>query len=118
MLLLRKPIVGFFASLILIFSVTCYLPGDERVNPDRWNSSEELGWVSPAAAPGFLIQEGTSSQGSPVWRSEISIPGLFFRSQSTTEPPRLQLIRKIFVVDTFTYTPCKSVLLYPYHEFS
>lgn len=118
MSLLRKSIVYFFASLILVFSATCYSGGAQGIIPDHWNGSEELAWVSQATTPGLMLQEGTSNHGVPVWRSEISIPGLFFRSRSSMQPPRLQILRKIYVVDTFTYKPCKSVLLYPFHEFS
>lgn len=118
MSLLRKSIAYFFASLILVFSATCYSGEEQGITPDRWNGSDELAWVSPATVPGLMLQESTSAQGVPVWRPEVSIPGLFFRSRSTEEPPRLQILRKIFVVDKLSYTPCKSVLLFPFHEFS
>ncbi len=102
----------------MVFSATCYSGGEQGITPGRWDGNDELAWVSPATAPGLLLQEGTATQGVPVWRPEVSIPGLFFRSRNTVDPPRLQILRKIFVVDTLSYTPCKSVLLFPYHEFS
>ncbi|HOF54516.1 MAG TPA: hypothetical protein PLD74_01920 [Prolixibacteraceae bacterium] len=118
MVCLRKVFATFFAALILIFSATCQIPATYEVSPGSWDHSGELAWVLPAAHPGYLVQEGATTQGSPVWRSEISIPGLFFRNQATKEPPRMQLLRKFYVADTFTYSPCKSVILYPFHEFS
>lgn len=117
-MIMRRILSLFFATLTLVFSVTCYTPSDMVVVPGRWAGGEDLAWVSSAATPGYAAQEGASSTGNQVWRYEIGIPGLFFRKESPVEPPRLQIIRKIYVVDACNYTPCKSLLLYPFHEFS
>lgn len=116
--MLRNILAYFYAALILLFSITCYSPAGRVVSPDQWSVGEEVAWVSSPAVAGFVAQENTSATGTQGWRSELAIPGLFFRKESQTEPPRLQILRKIYVVDVTTYTSCKSLLLYPFHEFS
>lgn len=118
LVMLRNTLAFFYATLILLFSITCYSSAGRVVSPDQWSEGEELAWVSSPAAAGFVAQENSSAPGPQGWRSEVAIPGLFFRKESLTEPPRLKILRKIYVVDVTTYTSCKNLLLYPFHEFS
>ncbi len=60
------------------------------------------------------------SKSSPQegWKNENKIPGFVFRRiDPDTTPPRFPGLKKIFIDCPATYTPCKRLILYPYHEF-
>lgn len=114
----RKYIALFFLSLILYFSGTCYSVVRQETVPVKTDSQEGLYFNTQNALSLFLLQEQSSPTGFQGWKAEAGIPGFSIQREMVTEPPRLQVIRKIFVVDKFTFSSCKSLILYPFHEFS
>jgi hypothetical protein len=80
--------------------------------------SEVNYFVSANPANLFILQQKSSLTEFQEWKTEVHIPGFFALYKCISEPPLLKMIRKIFVVDSCSYTPCKSLILYPFHEFS
>ncbi len=114
----RKYIALFFLSLILYFSGTCYTVARQESVPVKSDHQEGMHFNTQNAVALFLLQEQSTSTGFQGWKAEAGIPGFSIQREMVTEPPRLQVIRKIFVVDALTFSSCKSLILYPFHEFS
>ncbi len=115
----RSKIKALFLALLVIFiSTTHYstvlklsvkLPAEE---------TQGIWFTSKIPVNISFLQSKTTSQECSGWLTEIRIPGFFATNKYLIEPPLLKLIRKIFVIDVFSYTSCKSVILFPFHEFS
>ncbi len=75
-------------------------------------------FMSENLSPVFTLEKKGSVSGSSVRIVEVITYGFCPSDRNPDEPPRMKLIRKIFVQDPFGYSSCKSVILYPFHEFS
>lgn len=65
----------------------------------------------------FLQKEST--QDIDCRQAQINIPGYIFRNIDTRfNYSCLSTIGKIFIVNIFSYSPCKFLLLLPFHGFS
>jgi hypothetical protein len=80
-------------------------------NPGIFFMSENL-------SPVFTLEKKGTVSGSSVRIVEVIPLGFCISDKNPDESPRMKLIRKIFVQNPFYYSSCKSVILYPFHEFS
>jgi hypothetical protein len=75
-------------------------------------------FMSENLSTAFILEKKGSVSGSSVRIVEVISYGFCPSGRNPDEPPRMKLIRKIFVQDPSCYSSCKSVILYPFHEFS
>jgi|WetSurMetagenome_2_1015567.scaffolds.fasta_scaffold55440_2 hypothetical protein len=115
---LRKIGSLFCALLVIFINVTYFAVARNTLQGPVGEESSGIYFISENPAQFFFIGQKTSSTGYQGWKVEVNIPGLYAFSKNKIEAPRLKLIRKIFVVDANSYTSCKSVFFYPFHEFS
>ena len=92
------------------------LPDENHPKPA---GSSEVTWFEQApSAPVYFIQEKASPVVAAGWKTQVRLPGLdLFFDLYQTRQPELSLVRKIYVVDIYRFTPCKSLLLFPFHDF-
>lgn len=65
----------------------------------------------------FLQKENTHNIDG--WQIQIKIPGYILQnSDFNLNIPGLLAIGKIFIVSILSYSPCKFLLLFPFHGFS
>lgn len=106
------------AMLITYIGMSFPLSIPAEINTERAGAAEVTWFEQAPAAPVYYIQEKASPVVAAGWKTQVRLPGLdlFYDFYQTSEP-ELTLVRKIYVVDLYRYTPCKSVLLYPFHDF-
>jgi len=114
----RKISALYFALLVIFINATYYSSAYYRPVAFNYENSGNACFFQASEANNFFLLQKTASTDYQGWKIEVRIPGLYAQNKYLCEPLQLKVIRKIFVVDTFTYTPCKSIILYPYHEFS
>ena len=114
-----RKISSLFCVLLLLWTSSRYYSGIlTPAGHDFTNQGEHLFFMAENPSVFINFQKKSSSSGSQGCKQENIVPGFLFHPVSRIENPRLKLIHSIFVVDPTTFTTCKSVILYPYHEFS
>jgi hypothetical protein len=70
------------------------------------------------AAPLILILQKPATFVSAGWESSLKIPGFgFYNLDLRILYPVLTEVGQIFVVDLDSFYPCKSLLIFPFHDF-
>lgn len=70
------------------------------------------------AAQLILFQQKPATLLSSGWESSPKIPGfVFFNPDLQIQNPELTEVGQIFVVDLDSFYPCKSLFLFPFHDF-
>jgi hypothetical protein len=115
----RKILALFFASLVVFFTATYYFTARSMLKENGPVHSESLFFVSTAEQTSFFFLQHKSSP-SPYqgWKTEVRFPGLWSSDQSFCESPQRKVIRKILVINAIIYTSCKTLIIFPFHEFS
>jgi hypothetical protein len=114
-----KKIGSIFCALLVIFiNATYFTLTRNTLQGPVSEESNRIYFISENPAQYFFLGQKSSASGYQGWKVEVNIPGFCALNKNNTLPPRLKLIRKIFVVNLFSYTSCKSVFFYPFHEFS
>lgn len=115
----RKIAALFFALLVIFFSATYYPAANNLLAGHSYAGNEGIFLTSLAdQTSNFFLQQKSFSSGYQAWKTEVVFPGFHPPNKYICEPLMHNVIRKIFVVDSHAYTPCKSVILFPFHEFS
>jgi hypothetical protein len=113
----RKITAVFFALLITLISIAYpVVPSYEWTEVQTEERVVLL--VESSLQKLNLIQETTCSDVTAGWKSQVKIPGFYKRNVNFTfGQPEFQCVGKIFVSDINGYRPCKSLLLFPFHNF-
>lgn len=114
----RKISVYMLAMLITYIGMSFPLTLTAEIQTENTGDLRVTWFEQAPAAPVYFIQEKASPVVATGWKTQIRLPGLdLFYDLYQTSEPELTLVRKIYVVDLHRYTPCKSLLLYPFHDF-
>lgn len=114
----RKIVSLFFAGFLIFINLSYYSVFHYSMERKSLDKSEVTYFVSADQTNNFVLDKKSSSQEFHGWKTKNYDLGFCALDKSISEPPRLKVIRKIFVVDCRLWTPCKSLILYPFHEFS
>ena len=114
----RKLIALFFVALVLVTSATYYSGTRTSGNMDFKSGQENLFFVAENPTLFLYFQKKANTSGNQGWKVENEVPGFLFQNSLLVENPAFKIIHKIFVVNPDSFTTCKSLILYPYHEFS
>ena len=115
----RKILALFFASLVIFFTATYYSTARNLLKEKCLVHSENLFFVSASdQTTNFLFQHKSSASPYQGWKTEVRFPGLWASDKSFCESPQRKVIRKILVINAISYSPCKTVIIFPFHEFS
>jgi hypothetical protein len=118
MIFRKKISVVMLAMLITYIGISFPLSGTSEFQNAPQEDSRIIRFEQAPPVPVIFIQEKTSPVISAGWKTQIRLPGLDLLSDLyQTRQPDLRLVRKIFVVNLTAYTPCKSILLSPFHDF-
>jgi len=114
----QKIAVHFLAALILFIGAGIPMVSafdDGQIPHENFN----VAYIEPfPAAPLFLIQQKPVTLVSTGWETSMKIPGFGFSIQNLHLPnPQLAEIGHVLVLDLNTYYPCKSLLIFPFHDF-
>ncbi len=114
----QKIAVYFLAALILFIGAGLPIVSAFEVAPIHKEIST-ASYIEPEpAAPLILIQQKPAELLSAGWESSLKIPGFEFYNLNDLNPyPELTPVGQIFVVDLETFNPCKSLLIFPFHDF-
>ncbi len=114
----QKIAVYFLAALILFIGAGMPVVSAFEVAPiPKENTS--VSYIEPLpATPLILFQQKPATLVSSGWESSPKIPGfLFFNLNLHLQNPELTEVGQIFVVDLDSFYPCKSLLIFPFHDF-
>ncbi len=113
----RKIAAVFFALLITLISIAYpVVPSYEWT--EVHTEKQVILLVESSLQRINFIQETSTADVAAGWKSEVKIPGYSLRNVNFTfGQPGFQSIGKIFVSDINGYRPCKSLLLFPFHDF-
>jgi hypothetical protein len=113
----QKIVAFFFAALITYIGVT-HPVVPSYVTLENTTGESTIFWIEKLPDANYFLQESIPSSAVPGWKTEFKIPGLFFRNLNFTfAQQRLPGFKKIFFQDVSYFSPCKSLLLFPYHDF-
>jgi hypothetical protein len=114
----QKIAVYFLAALIFFIGAGLPMVTAYKVAPiPKENTSVSFIEQLPVA-PLILIQQKPATMVSVGWESSPKIPGfVFFILNLQIHNPELTEVGQIFVVDLDSFYPCKSLLLFPFHDF-
>jgi hypothetical protein len=113
----RKITAVFFALLITLISIAYpVVPSNEWTEVQT--EERVILLVESSLQKLNFIQKTSSSEVATGWKSEVNIPWFNQRNVNFTfGQPEFQCVGKIFVSDINGYKPCKSLLLFPFHDF-
>ena len=115
----RKILALSFACLVVFFTATYYSTARNILKENGLVHSENLFFVSTAEqASIFILQHKSSPTPYQGWKTEVRFPCVWASNQSFCESPQRKVIRKILVINAPIYTPCKTLIIFPFHEFS
>jgi hypothetical protein len=114
----QKIAVYFLAALILFIGAGLPMVSAFEVAPFPKEDSS-VSYIEPLpAAPLILILQKPATLVSTGWESSLKIPGFgFYNLNLHILYPELTEVGQIFVVDLETFFPCKSLLIFPFHDF-
>jgi hypothetical protein len=114
----HKIAVYFLAALILFIGAGIPMVSAFEVAPIPKENTRVSYFEPLPAAPLILIQQKPATLVSAGWESYPKIPGfLYFNLNLHLENPDLTEVGQIFVVDFDSFYPCKSLLIFPFHDF-
>jgi hypothetical protein len=114
----RKIAALFFALLVIFFSATYYSTSANMLEKHGYAGNIGIAFTSYAEqAANFFLQQKSFSSGYQGWKTEVGFPGVYCLYHYACKPFLHNEIRKIFVIDSQSYSPCKSIILFPFHEF-
>lgn len=114
----QKFAVYFLAALIFMIGAGLPVVSALEVAPIQKEISTITYIESEPAAPLILIQQKPATLVSAGWETSLKIPGFELCDLNYSNPnPELTAVGQIFVVDLESYHPCKSQLLFPFHDF-
>lgn len=115
----RKIAVYLFTALITYIGISFPLVAPAVPQDNYPEGIQVISFEQAPLFPVLLIQEKSPTVIATGWKTQIRLPGLELFCNTEHKPKQdLTHVRKIFVVDLFSWQPCKSILLYPFHEFS
>jgi hypothetical protein len=114
----QKIAVYFLAALIFFIGAGMPMFSAFEVAPIP-KENTKVRYIEPLpAAPLILFQQKPASLVTSGWESSLKIPGfLYFNLNLHLENPELTKVGQIFVVDLDSFYPCKSLLIFPFHDF-
>jgi hypothetical protein len=114
----QKIAVYFLAALILFIGAGMPMVPALEVAPIP-EENTNVSYIEPLpAAPLVLFQQKPATLVSSGWESSPRIPGFeFFNLNLHLQNPELTEVGQIFVVDLDSFYPCKSLLIFPFHDF-
>lgn len=114
----QKIAVYFLASLILFIGAGLPMVSAFEVAPFP-KEDTSVSYIEPMpTAPLILILQKPATLVCSGWESSLKIPGLGFYNLNLYIPsPVLTAVGQIYVVDPDSYYPCKSLLIFPFHDF-
>lgn len=114
----QKIAVYFLAALIFFIGAGLPMVTAYKIAPFQ-KENASVSFIEPLpAAQLILFQQKTATLLSSGWESSPKIPGfIFFNLNLQIQNPELTEVGQIFVVDLDSFYPCKSLLLFPFHDF-
>jgi hypothetical protein len=114
----QKIAVYFLAMLILYIGIGYPTISAYEVAPES-REDTTLSYIEPApVCTVILVQEKPATLPSGGWKTSVRIPGFAYYDENIhAQYPELTVIGKILVVDAESFYPCKSLLLFPFHDF-
>jgi hypothetical protein len=114
----RKIAALFFALLVIFFSATYYSASNNMLEKHGYAENKGITLTSYAEqTANFFLQQKSFSSGYQGWKTEAGFPGFYSLTSYVCKPLLQNEIRKIFVIDSYAFSPCKSIILFPFHEF-
>jgi hypothetical protein len=118
MMVSRKISALFFALLVIFFSGTYYSTAHNLLKECGFEGSEGIFFISAAdQTVNFFLHQKSSPSSYQGWKTDVRVSGLWALNTLFCESPQRKVIRKILVINSISYTPCKSVIIFPFHEF-
>lgn len=114
----QKIAVYFLAALI--FFIGSGLPFVSAFEPAPIPKEDTTASFieSQPATQLILFQQKPATLLSSGWESSPKIPGFIFVNPNLQiQNPELTEVGQIFVVDLDSFHPCKSLFLFPFHDF-
>jgi len=115
----RENTAWILAQLLILYSVFVYaIPSDPSKSTDNSVGAGIFFQPSAESVASFFLPQRTSESPVQAWKVEIRVQALSTLCKGFFESPVRKVIRKILVINSVSFTPCKSILFFPYHEFS
>jgi hypothetical protein len=117
MILKRRITALFFATLVTLISVAYpVIPSNELTEIQDGTQTVLLKESSAQAV--FIFQENLNAAVAPGWKVAVDTHSLLFiNDKFTLGHPAFRGLKKIIVLSPAAYAPCKSLFLFPFHDF-
>jgi len=114
----KEKMAWILAQLMVIYSAFVYaIPNNPGKEADFETSSGVFFQSPVSAAASSFLQQKTAESLFHAWKVEFRFHAESIFGRAVCESPLRKIIRKILVINSLSFRPCKSILFFPYHEF-